>query len=233
MLIYGRPTPPTSLTSPPPPYTCTVIIAAHTLYVIVHVAIDNTHQQSKVRSAANDLCITSCLRARTLYTSHGLCRCSRYYWVQCVKLHVKVLTFGYNIYHAGVRWRWWRQWCGWCGPSVYHHHVVQCCILSTYFSLVLRTLVLVNAIWSLVYVIQGICFNFFFCIFSQCFYFVLQKARLTSRLHFFQLIFEVNSVHCGFLSVTKLRFRMTWISEWGMTIVGRGLVRTTSSPPTP
>ena len=68
-----------------------------------------------------------------------------------------------------------------CGGATYeyHHHVVQGCILREYF---------VFVCFFCVILFLGTFSDFqLISIFR-----VLQKARLTSRLHFFQLIFENN-----------------------------------------
>ena len=79
-----------------------------------------------------------------------------------------------------VMYGWW----GW-GLYEYHHHVVQICILKGYF----------------VFVCFFVCFSFwgtFLHFWLSSIFSVLQKTRLTSRLHFFQLIFKHNFFHSGF-----------------------------------
>ena len=70
-----------------------------------------------------------------------------------------------------------------CGLHEYHHHVVQICNLKGYFVFV----------FFCVFYFWGTFLHFSLSsIFS-----VLQKTRLTSRLHFFQLIFKYNFFDSG------------------------------------
>ena len=73
-------------------------------------------------------------------------------------------------------------------------------------------------------------FDFWTTIFISGFH---AKTRLTSRVQFFQLIFNAKYLLRGFCKYTKSLFWVAWIHVWGWGNMVCGGVRTTSSPPTP
>ena len=99
-----------------------------------------------------------------------------------------------------------------CGVApVYHHHVVQGCILGIYF---------VFSVGVLFFYLRGTFFDFW----VTSLMLLVQKTRLTSRMHFFQLIFMVKYVvgvfcerpnHCFEWRGLMNEVRRTWIEGWG------------------
>ena len=175
----GHPTHHTTRT--PHTHTCPAALnLGHGCRPTLHHRFACCHWQliSKVATCntAYDLRFTSSLR---LHCSHLLTA----FWFQCSDLlfqssisHFWQLNFVYN-FHLGrgqlgmcecVVYGWYDVWGG---PPVHHHHVVQSGILGVSF-------VFSYYVWCLFYRVLFLIFGLLSCL--------VQKTRLTSRMHFFK-----------------------------------------------